>query len=170
MARKIIEPSEMPLADEGKAAFTEDNKVEVTGKSSSDEDIADIAIQGDIYGLEDHARLLQFMEEPVTIMIHESTDPNAEPMVFCAVNGDGAGEHKIPWLPRGQPVTIKRKFVAQLAKSRPTSIRSQEVVNPIGERSISYLRHSALAYPFSVIQDNNPRGAEWLKAVLAKPV
>ncbi len=111
---------------------------------------------------------LRFMEEPVEIMIHESTDPNAEQFVFCAVNGEGAGTHKLPWLPRGIPVTVKRKFVERLARAKPIALSTFDTTDATGALAKGLRSRRALAYPFSVIHDTNPRGASWLKGVLAE--
>lgn len=109
-----------------------------------------------------------FMNEPVEITIHESTDQNIEPTVFVAVNGEGGGPHKSPWLPRGVPVTVRRKIVERLARAKHVSIRTDEITNSRGERATDIKRYSALKYPFSVNHDPNPKGAAWLKSVLAE--
>lgn len=107
-----------------------------------------------------YAAHLAFMEEKMEIMVHESTDANAEPIVQVGVNGINQ------FFPRGEPVQCKRKFVEVLARARETSISTQtittdrDVINRIN-------RHTALRYPFSVIRDENPKGAAWLKSVLA---
>ena len=98
----------------------------------------------------------------------ESTDPNAEKAVFLSVNGEGAGINGEPWLPRGVAVTVKRKHVEKLARSRPTRYVSQQFVDVDGERKVRYPGTAALLYPFTVIRDNNPRGSDWLKAILAE--
>lgn len=168
MARRgAVEAAELPIANPGTAEFTEDNQIKVTGDSYDDTE-SDIVVHGDTYGLDEKARYLAFMEEPVTIMVHESTDPNAEAMVFVAVNGEGPGPAKTPWIPRGQAITVKRKFVEALARAKGESVKSVEVTNAFGERSIRYPKHSALRYPFSIVEDKNPRGSEWLRKTLAQ--
>ena len=107
-----------------------------------------------------YAAQLAFNEEKVEIMVHESTDQNAEPIVHVAVNGVNQ------FFPRGTPVVCKRKFVEVLARAKETSMTTQtintdrDVINRIN-------KHTALRYPFSVIRDENPKGAAWLKSVLA---
>ncbi len=59
----------------------------------------------------DYVKTLAFMEEPVTIMIHETTNPNDQQMCFLAVNGQGAGPGGVAWLKRGDQYTMARKFV-----------------------------------------------------------
>lgn len=107
-----------------------------------------------------YAAQLSFMEEEMEVMVHESTDVNAEPIVHVAVNGINQ------FFLRGEPVTCKRKYVNVLATSKETSVSTQtintdrDVINRIN-------KHTALRYPFSVIRDPNPLGAAWLKSVLA---
>ncbi len=121
---------------------------------------SDIVIVG-ADGLDDgYASQLAFMEEVVEVMVHESTDPNAEPIVHVAVNGMNQ------FFPRGEAVACKRKYLEVLARAKETSISTQtvntdrDVINRINQ-------HTALRYPFSVIRDSNPKGAAWLKSVLA---
>lgn len=108
-----------------------------------------------------HAEELKFMEETVEILVHESTDKNAEPIVevFC----NGTPQRFI----RGKPQQCKRKYLGILASAKETSIATNEAMNQMGERFTRIDKHTALKYPFSVIRDDNPRGATWLKAVLA---
>ena len=111
---------------------------------------------------------IRFMEEPVEIMLHESIDPNAEQFIFCAVNGEGAGPQKLPWLPRGVPITVKRKHVERLARAKPISLSTFDTRDATGALAKGIRSRRALAYPFSVIHDPNPKGHDWLKGVLAE--
>lgn len=110
--------------------------------------------------LGDYAAELAFMEEPVEVIVHESNDPNAEPLVDLYCNG-------VPQrLIRGEPQTIKRKYVQILADARQVSMNT--VTRKDGENVINRInKHSALRYPFSVQLDRNPKGREWLKKILA---
>lgn len=107
-----------------------------------------------------YAAQLAFMEEPVDIMVHETTDPNEQMLVDVYCNG-------IPQrFIRGQVQTVKRKYVEILARAKQTSISTKtvtttdDVINRID-------KHTALRYPFSIVSDPNPKGAAWLKSVLA---
>ena len=117
-------------------------------------------IMADSTALGDYAAELAFMEEYVDVMVHESTDENAAPVVDVYVNGTPQ------WFVRGQSQKVKRKFVEVLANARQTSIKtnvhqdSENVYNRIN-------KHTALRYPFSM-QDSNPRGQAWLRNLLAK--
>ena len=107
-----------------------------------------------------YAAQLAFMEEHMEVMVHESTDKNAEPIVQVACNGINQ------FFPRGVPVTCRRKFVEILARAKITSIETQtvntdrDVINRINKTT-------ALRYPFSIVSDPNPQGAAWLRSVLS---
>jgi hypothetical protein len=104
---------------------------------------------------------LKFNEEMVEVMVHESTDPNAENPVFTACNG------VTQYFFRGQPQLVRRKYLAILASCKEHSIRTVEYTQPDGARATKIVRTSSLKYPFSVISDTNKRGAAWLKGLLA---
>lgn len=94
------------------------------------------------------------------VMVHESTDENAQPIVDVYCNG-------IPQrFVRGVEQVVKRKFVQILANARTTNVRTRTGVE--GGNVINQItRHTAVRYPFSVIEDRNPRGAAWLREALA---
>jgi hypothetical protein len=118
-----------------------------------------LVVSGD--GLDkSYAAQLAFLEEPVEVMVHESTDQNAEPIVHVAVNGINQ------FFPRGEAVTCKRKFLSALATARTTSV-STKTVNTDTDVINRINKQTALRYPFSVVRDPNPLGAAWLKSVLA---
>lgn len=110
----------------------------------------------------DKADMLAFMEEPLEIFVHESTDPNAEPIVYVGVNG------RTQYFVRGQVQTVKRKFVEKLARCKVTRYSQQYIKDGNGADAIKNIPHTSLAYPFSVVHDPNPRGAAWLRKVLAE--
>lgn len=113
---------------------------------------------------------LAFNEEPVTIRIEPSSEKNAPKFYECWVNGRGAevwDENNRQWnpityLPVGQQITVKRKYVAVLAAAKRDNISTRhdnadhETVNNFVDRSTSAVAN------FSVIEDKNPRGAAWL--------
>ena len=111
---------------------------------------------------EEKAAELAFLEEPVEVLVHESTDPNAEPIVETWCNG------RSQFFMRGQPQVVKRKFVGILARAKRTSYTQQRYKDAEGNDAIRNVPHTALRYPFSVTADRNPRGADWLRKVLAE--
>ena len=111
-------------------------------------------------GLDAFAQELLFNEELVEVMVHESTDTNAENPIFTGCNGVSQ------YFFRGEPQTVKRKFVAILASAKEHNLTTPEYTQADGARAVSIKRTSSLKYPFSIISDPNPRGGEWLKALL----
>lgn len=111
--------------------------------------------------LGEYAAELAFNEEVLQVMVHESTDKNAEQMVDVYVNGTPQR------FLRGHVQSVKRKFVEVLARAKPQSITTsvqttnEDVINKV-------LKSSALRYPFSVHFDPNPKGPAWLRKVLAE--
>lgn len=100
-----------------------------------------------------------FMEELVVIQVHKSTDKNAVPQVPVGINGD-----KI-WIPRGVPVRLPRKFVEVLARSQEATFSTDDNPDPNADEGKMIRRTNGQVYPFSVIQDRNPRGRAWLERV-----
>lgn len=111
-------------------------------------------------GLSEYAQELAFNEEYVEVMLHESTDENAENPVFTACNGTPQ------YFFRGIPQRVKRKYVGILASVKEHNISTPEYTGRDGARAIGIKRVSSLKYPFSVISDKNPRGAAWLRSLL----
>lgn len=107
---------------------------------------------------------LAFMEEPVTIVVMSSGDQNEAGLVQVAVNGI------TQFIKRDEPITVKRKYVERLARCKKTDFH-QALDDSQGEVSFNVLnRRHSLRFPFSVIQDQNPKGAGWLKQILTEPV
>ncbi len=135
------------------------------------EDLADRApeiVVAENMSDKDYQAELAFMEEPMTIRIDPSNEENA-PMsypVWC--NGRGFevlmnGKWvQIIYAPVNVILVTKRKYVEILAKAKKDAIKTKheetgsEIINNRVER-----RTSAMAN-FSIIRDDNPKGAEWL--------
>lgn len=114
------------------------------------------------------AEIMRFMEEPVEITVHESSDPNAAAYVYCNVNGEGAGPKKDPWIPRGVPIVVKRKHVAVLASAVAKVISTPDATDNLGNMTKGLTKRTAHVYPFSVTRDANPKGAEWLRQAMGR--
>lgn len=110
----------------------------------------------------DWADQMAFNEEPVRVLVHESTDKNAE--LIVEVYNNGVPQRFI----RGQAQVVKRKFLEVLARAKMTTQGQQLIKDGEGNDTYRMVPHTALRYPFSVMEDSNPRGADWLKAVLAE--
>jgi hypothetical protein len=111
----------------------------------------------------DQAEALAFMEEPVKVMVHTSADQNAEPIVQTGVNG------RTQFFIRGQSQVVRRKFVEALARAKHTAYTQRtEHDYQTGNVIQKMIPRTSLRYPFSVEQDDNPKGADWLRKVLAE--
>lgn len=102
-----------------------------------------------------------FMHEPVTILINPSNDPDDPKLVQVGVNGVNQ------FMPRGTPITVKRKYVEVLARAKRTDFH-QTLDERMGEAMNHLHAMHSLRFPFSVISDPNPNGAPWLIGVLAE--
>jgi hypothetical protein len=103
-----------------------------------------------------------FMNEMVTVEVHATTDENQAPHII--VNCNGINQPIV----RGVPMKIRRKYVEILARMKETKY-TQVTPNPAAP-DVSELRaRSGLAYPFTVVDDENSRGRAWLQNVLAEP-
>lgn len=102
-----------------------------------------------------------FMNEHVTVVLADTTDENAPPHIILSCNGTTQP------LMRGVPTRIRRKFVEVLARCKESKY-SQRQANPMEPDRIEMVQRTALAYPFEVQEDSNPKGRAWLKAVLAE--
>jgi hypothetical protein len=158
ISKKIIASEELPVAPEATVHFSQEGRKE---------EVSDIVVESNVYGLNEKAAKLAFLEEPVLINISEGTEKDAEKYVHLSVNGQGAGPGGTPWVPRGIDVTIKRKFVSVLCNARPVRYHNYEEVAPNGERVSKQRSTSADRYPFQVVEDSNPKGREWLSNLRA---
>lgn len=103
-----------------------------------------------------------FMNEPVTVVVHATTDENQQNHVV--VNCNGINQPII----RGVPTIVKRKYVEILAHMKETKY-TQHTPNPSAPDRTEMIPRHALAYPFDLLEDHNPKGRAWLSQVLAAP-
>lgn len=106
---------------------------------------------------------LAFMEEPVTIVVHSSGEENEENPIIVGVNG------RQVFIPRGQHVIVRRKYVERLARAKRNAYRQGNLDasnDPVRFNSMQMT--TALLYNFSVLHDPNPAGPDWLRKVLAE--
>lgn len=108
----------------------------------------------------DEADLDAFMQEMVEVVVAESTDENAVPLVEVSVNG------RRIYLQRGVPTMVKRMYVERLARAKKM-VYSQNLDPRLGESINTLHRRSALDYPFAVTNDTE-KGKVWLKKVLSE--
>jgi len=105
---------------------------------------------------------LAFNEELITVRVMEDPTPNAEKFVPVWVNG----RHQL--FARGEDQTVKRKFVEALLRAKPSTFQSEEYTDTNGVRAFRYPKHTASKFPVQVIRDDNPRGRDWLRKVVAE--
>ena len=101
-----------------------------------------------------------FMNEPVMVTVLSGGKDNEAPYAHVAVNG------VTQMFKRDTPMVVKRKYLERLARAKETGY-NQTVDDRLGERMNMLHNHHSLRYPFQVNRDDNPRGAAWLRAILA---
>jgi hypothetical protein len=121
---------------------------------------------------------IAFNEEPIEVRIERSSEKNAPRWVPCWVNGRGAevfdpvGKrwHILGALPLGVPCITRRKYIEVLALAKQDAVdtrppSAQDILsgaNDVNEVDVT----TTAKYPFSVLKDNNPRGADWLNKLM----
>lgn len=108
---------------------------------------------------QNEAEYAAFMEEEIVLLMHPTSDLNAEPFVPVGCNGEQI------WLPRGVPISIPRKFVESLTGLQVT-YRTERVQDPNAEEGYVQRTRMSMPYPFQVVTDRNPKGKAWLERVL----
>lgn len=156
MAKKLLNEDEM-----NDAVVTQDRPrdMSTTGdaRDSLDERVVEVIDGPNAMSLVEN---LAFMEERVEVMVQDSTDKNAERVIYVSV-GD-----RRQYFIRGEPQVVRRKFVEQLARAKETRFSQQHYKDANGDDAIRNIPHTAIKYPFSIIRDDNRRGADWLRQVL----
>lgn len=134
----------------------------VTGSIDRDEYAQPFELVSESH-FEDLAELERFMNEPVKVMIDKTTERNAEQIIQLMCNGVSQ------FIVRGREAVIRRKYLDILARAKVDQVETEEYLNPKNEKAIRINHHPSHKYPFRVVQDDNPRGYEWLKGVMAEP-
>lgn len=112
----------------------------------------------------DKAETEMFMAEKIMVIVQDSSDDNDHEIVETWVNG------RVQRFMRGQAQLVKRCYVEALARAKRTTFK-QTLDERAGEQSFNQMRpHHSLAYPFTVLEDRNPKGQAWLRSVLAQRV
>jgi len=107
----------------------------------------------------DAAKLEEFMNQKLQIMVAEDNSRDALPVITPSVNGVNQP------IQRGKKVWVKRKYVEALARGK-YSRYEQKVQDPTNPANIQMVEKKAHSYPFSVYQDPHPNGQAWLDALL----
>jgi hypothetical protein len=113
---------------------------------------------------------LAFNEEPVTIRLEPSSDPNAASAIPIWCNGIGCEYLRNDrwvqapggYIPVGAVLTIKRKYLAILVMAKQDKITTHHG-QPGEEHPQNTIKRFTSSYQaFSVLEDKNPKGAAWL--------
>lgn len=120
-------------------------------------------VVADERALGDKAAMLAFMEEELTVVVHETTDVTDDPIP--QVTNDGVNQFFI----RGKEQKVKRKFVEVLARAKKTTYTQQLAKDSAGNEFYRNVPHTVPRYPFTVMHDPNPRGRAWLQALREQP-
>lgn len=108
----------------------------------------------------DYLKQLAFMEEKITVIVNESSNPNDDPLPMVGVNGTNQ------FFVRGEPTLVKRKFVEVLARAKTEAVTTKVDERNSENPTNRILRNRAHKYPFQVVEDRNSRGRDWLTAIL----
>lgn len=111
---------------------------------------------------QDKLDALAFNEEVLTILVHDSTNPIDDPIP--EVWNDGVPQR----FERNVEMQVKRKYVEVLARAKKTTFSQEKRKDGNGDDTYVQIPHSALKYPFVVVNDPNPKGRAWLKGILAE--
>jgi hypothetical protein len=98
-----------------------------------------------------------FMNEMVVVTIASTTDENAPPHLVLNVNGINQ-----PFF-RDQPTKCRRMFAEVLARCKETKYTQHRDPYELDRQELR--ERTALAYPFTM-EDTNPKGQAWLRAVM----
>lgn len=133
-------------------------------------------VRADAIMNDEEIQSLAFNEEPITIILNPSNEPNAPDSVYCAVNGIGIeiwAEKLKRWVqwkyaPIGQRFMTKRKYVEVLARSKVDRVIT-DYDEPGVARPVNRVRGNTTGYQtFQVIRDDNPKGQAWLTELLRR--
>lgn len=114
---------------------------------------------------------LAFNEEPVTIRIEPSSDKNAALWHPIWVNGKGCeiwtgGKwREVIYIPVGQVLTTKRKYVEVLLRSKTDTVHTQVLETPGEDPRNAIRRFTSATVTFSIIEDKNSLGAAWVEEI-----
>lgn len=161
--QRIVAPrsSNEFIAGDGPVGQDAPREMSVTGPATITDPVIE-PVTAEALRNKDKLDKLKFMDEPVTVLVHPSSDKNAKPYLELFVNGIRQN------VARGANQTIKRKYVEVLARMKLTSYVTQTPIEE-GEARNVITPSTGLVAPFSVLHDpSGARGAAWLSEVLAE--
>lgn len=111
----------------------------------------------------DYVEALKFNEDVLDIILEPSSEENAPTVIDVTVNGE------TKYIPVGQQVSLKRKFVEVLMRSKPIAVSTQH--EDIGAKVVNnrIIRNARAKYPMSIINDPaQGKGVEWMRRIRAE--
>jgi len=122
----------------------------------------------------DYLEALRFNEDPVLIVIHGSGDRNAAPVSdYCAVEGvpaemllNGRWVRTSGYLPRNVKLTLKRKYVEVLARSKQDQVSTRVVFHEGEDPENIVERNTIPNCPVQILHDPSPKGPEWFARIV----
>ncbi len=147
------------------ALKTDDVRIDQTKPIETDEDRSTI-VKADLSMVDrDYMDRLAMGEEPVTIRIEPSTDPNAPHSYYCAVNGKGAecqrpdgSWYPIDWVPVGVDLVMKRKYVEVLVRAKRDRITTEHDGPNVADPRNRINRQTSAVANVVILHDPNPHG------------
>jgi hypothetical protein len=119
---------------------------------------------------QDYLDELAFMSEPVTIRLEPSAERNAAMAFPVWVNGRRAEVfqrgrwEEIGYLPVGKVMIVRRSVLEVIVRAKVDTITTPDM-DQSAERAESnkVARFTSPVASFSIIEDQNPRGAAWVQ-------
>ena len=108
------------------------------------------------------AKLEAFMNDVLTVLVHESQEEGALEYVVPQVNGVNQP------IRRGVNSKVKRKYIEALARCRTTRY-VQKVQDASKPENIQMVERTTMTYPFAILDDPSPIGRKWLESIKAQP-
>ena len=116
---------------------------------------------------------LAMAEDPITILIHRSVEKFSPPTTdYIAINGIPAeqlfrnGWVRMGYLPRGKSLITKRKYVEVLARAKQDAINTTVIERDNEDPQNFVERITTSTMSFTILEDKNPKGAEWLERLV----
>lgn len=163
MAREPLHSSDVKI----------EQKPSIVGNTPNNERRPDVVI-ADKLPTKEYADALAFAEEPVTIRLEPSQERNSANVFEVAVNGIGAEVWmngrwvSIRYLPVGQNITIKRKYLEVIVRAKIDMITTQHDDANVAMPMNRIDRTTTAARSFSIIKDKNPLGAAWIAELIRR--
>jgi len=117
---------------------------------------------------------LAFNEEPVTIRLEGSSDPNAASAIPIWVNGKGCEVFiggkwiEMMFIPVGVVLIVKRKYLGVLIAAKQDKVTT-DFGNTLEKDPVNRVKRFTSAYQsFSILEDKNPKGAAWATEMMRR--